>query len=43
MQLRNLWEYIYTFKPKTQFQQYIQSIYKYILTLYLQFIINIEK
>lgn len=34
---------IYTFEPKTQFQQYIQSIYKYIWTMYVQFIINIEK
>lgn len=41
MQFRN--GNIYTFEGKTQVQQYIQSIYKYIWTLYLQFIINIEK
>lgn len=42
MQLRKLTG-IYTLEPKTQFQQYIQPIYKYIWTMYVQFIINIEK
>lgn len=32
-----------TFEPRTQFRWYIHSIYKYIWTMYVQFIINIEK